>query len=385
MSVPFGPGSRLATIRYAGAILASLCLLLAMAAPPASAGGNGNNGTIKLSGDPLDDTEANHPHLECDLYLEFFGFDVGANTVDVAIDAQDPTGAGPVPITNGAPLHFSFNSDGDANTLQHRVHYQLNLNAFPRHPQQGYHIKWSASVNGGNAKHKTIWVAGCPALNTGVDKTNDADGNGTYSKSETAPAAGAAVPFRVTVSNPTSVPVVVTSLTDTVAGVPVPNALPCVVTGGGSIVGTTIPANGSRTCSFTAAGYSPAAGNNKTNRVTVTVADLVNPANTQTVFSESAVHTADLKSDLSVSKTGPTTAVADSDAEYTITVTNNGNAAAPAPVTVTDELPAGETYKSATGATCTVAPGPGTKTTATCTLPNAIPAKVAGQPAPTAS
>src|SRR5207245_11550317 len=47
-----------------------------------------------------------------------------------------------------------------------------------------------------------------------VDKTNDANGDGTFTDSETAPSAGASVPFRAVITNTSTVDVVLDTLTD---------------------------------------------------------------------------------------------------------------------------------------------------------------------------
>ncbi len=75
--------------------------------------------------------------------------------------------------------------------------------------------------------------------------------------------------------------------------------------------------------------------------------------------------------DLSVTKTGPPTAAPDSDVTYVVTVTNNGPSDA-ASVMLTDELPAGTTFVSATQTSgplfnC-VTPAVGTNGTITCTI-----------------
>jgi uncharacterized repeat protein (TIGR01451 family) len=75
--------------------------------------------------------------------------------------------------------------------------------------------------------------------------------------------------------------------------------------------------------------------------------------------------------DLNVTKTGPANAAPDSDVTYVVTVTNNGPSDA-ASVTLTDELPAGTTFVSATQTSgpifnC-VTPAVGANGTITCTI-----------------
>ena len=140
------------------------------------------------------------------------------------------------------------------------------------------------------ADGQAILANGCaipkPQLATTVVKTNDADGNGTFSDSETAATAGAAVPFRVTVTNTGPVAVVVTSLSDAVGASPVP------VTCATALVGQVLAPGGSATCAFTAAGYSPAAGTSKTNTAIVVVAHVDDATNTLSGTDTSTVATA---------------------------------------------------------------------------------------------
>lgn len=79
--------------------------------------------------------------------------------------------------------------------------------------------------------------------------------------------------------------------------------------------------------------------------------------------------------DLSVSKSGPATIVADTDAEYTVAVSNFSGQTSTPTNTVTDTFPGELTFVSATapaGWTCTTPPVAGPNTI-TCTSENAIP------------
>lgn len=140
-----------------------------------------------------------------------------------------------------------------------------------------------------NEAGQVIWRKGCivpkPQLALTVVKTNDADGDAAFTDSETAPAAGAAVPFRVTVTNTGPVDVVVTSLSDKVGAVTVP------VTCATALVGAVLAPAGSATCAFTVTGYAPAAGTSKTNTATVGVAQVDDETNTVTGSDTSVVST----------------------------------------------------------------------------------------------
>jgi len=94
-----------------------------------------------------------------------------------------------------------------------------------------------------------------PPLSITVVKTNDANGSGTFSQDETGTVAGADVPFRATVTNTSTVPVVVDSLTDSWPGM-APFSPTCAKT----VVGTTLAPGASATCDFSVAGAVPTAG-----------------------------------------------------------------------------------------------------------------------------
>jgi len=113
-------------------------------------------------------------------------------------------------------------------------------------------------------------------LTLDLTKTNDANGDGTFSKSESAKAAGATVPFKAVIKNTSTVAIVVDSLTDEWPGTSafsLDSACP-------GIVGTTLAAGASVTCNFSEANYAPAAGASKTNTVTTTCHQTGIPSNT---------------------------------------------------------------------------------------------------------
>jgi len=182
---------------------------------------------------------------------------------------------------------------------------------------------------------------GCRALITAeLVKTNDANGDGTFTDDETANAVGADVPFTVVITNTSEVPAMVASLTDTVAGLPVSfTATP-------DPTGTTLAAGASVTVTLAAPGYSPADGSSKVNTVTAVLTETDDATNTATASDTSTVRT--VLPDVAVLKEGPATAAPGDTITWTITVSNTGTVPA-ADVTVTDALPAGTTLVSATG------------------------------------
>lgn len=140
--------------------------------------------------------------------------------------------------------------------------------------------------NKGNGQATSTVTTGTPALTITVDKTNDADGDGTFANSSVAAHEGDAVPFRVVVTNTSAVPVVVDSLTDQW-----PTKSPFDAQCATAVVGQTLAPGASATCSFTITGYAPASGTSLTNTATVTVHEQNNPGNTKTQQDDSTVTT----------------------------------------------------------------------------------------------
>jgi uncharacterized repeat protein (TIGR01451 family) len=185
-------------------------------------------------------------------------------------------------------------------------------------------------------------------ITVAVDKTNDADGDATFGDDETAATVGAAVAFKVVVTNTSVVPAVLTALTDAVDGSSV--AFAC----DPDVVGSTLAAGESTTCLVTLAGYSPADGTSVVNTVTATLEAVGDPSNHGSASDTSTVRTFVPNPDVSIVKSGPATAAPGDDLTWTLAVHNDGNVPLP-DVTVTDTLPQGTTLVSATGTgwTCT--------------------------------
>jgi len=124
-------------------------------------------------------------------------------------------------------------------------------------------------------------------LNLSIVKTNDANGDGTFTKAETAKTAGATVPFKAVITNNSTVAMVIDSLTDAWPGqaaFSLDSACP-------GIVGSTLAAGASTTCSFSETNYAPASGQSKVNTVSTTGHQVGIPDNTKTVTDTSTVTT----------------------------------------------------------------------------------------------
>jgi len=115
-----------------------------------------------------------------------------------------------------------------------------------------------------------------PVLAVTVNKVNDANSDGTFTKSETAKTVGQTVPFQATITNTSATPVVVGALTDEWPGMPAFT----LATACSGIVGTTLDPGQSKLCSFSETNYGPASGASLTDTVKVDVHQPGNTANT---------------------------------------------------------------------------------------------------------
>ncbi len=139
-----------------------------------------------------------------------------------------------------------------------------------------------------------------PTITLGTSQTNDANSTG-YANSETASNAGENVPFRVTVTNTSSRPVTIKSLTDSWPGQAAFSPI-CAT----AVVGATLQPAASAICDFTVDGYSPAAGQSLKNTVDITGCLSSHTSSCVTVSSTSVVTTAGSATTHSGS-TGPAT------------------------------------------------------------------------------
>lgn len=132
---------------------------------------------------------------------------------------------------------------------------------------------WKATYSGDSANESATHacavtseittVSADPVLALGVVKVNDANGNETYTDSESAAGAGADVPFKVTITNNSAVDILITSITDQWSG-HAASAVDC-----DPPITLTLAPTASVDCTFTHTAYSPAAGTSLTNTVIV--------------------------------------------------------------------------------------------------------------------
>jgi uncharacterized repeat protein (TIGR01451 family) len=213
----------------------------------------------------------------------------------------------------------------------------------------------SATTNVGTQANLAITKSGPPSANTGQ--------NVTYTVTVTNNGPSTATSVVVSDTTPTGLAFISNSGACT-------SAYPCNL--------GTLTAGQSMTISSTYSIPANFSGTSTTN--TASVASAVNDPNNGD-NSASATTTVGQNTDLSISKSGPTTASPGQNLVYTIIVTNNGGIAAPN-VTVTDPTPAGTTFVSNSGACATTFPcnigtlNPGSSATITSTFN--VPANFTG-------
>ena len=227
----------------------------------------------------------------------------------------------------------------------------------------------------------------CP-VNGNLDKTNDADADGNFHKSETAPLPGMDVPFRAVLTNTSGIPVVIDSIQDDWTDAT--GALSISPQCAAAFVGQTVAPGDSLTCEFVVSNYSPAAGTSVTNTITVNVHDAGNPGKTKTLTSTSTVNTAATPPlNLTVTKTNDgngdgvftkdETGVENANVNFRVTITNNS--AVPVVIdSVTDVWPGATEFAPACAAQIvgtTLAANGGT-VSCDFTVANYVPSSTAG-------
>jgi hypothetical protein len=140
----------------------------------------GNNGTIKIDGQPFDDAADNEPHPGCTFQVDFYGFDAGSLMADVTFEAWAPT-AGGVLLQDQVPIgEDSHAGGGSERGLDASRTYDLSsaLAGIAPHPKQGWHVRLTVHADGSqgaDVKHKMFWVQDC----AGLAPTQDTEGANT--------------------------------------------------------------------------------------------------------------------------------------------------------------------------------------------------------------
>ena len=117
----------------------------------------GNQGTVKVDDDDIDNGPANHPHVVCGLFVlveHGFGF-----PFDIDFLAQAPT----TRPGNDQRLLVVHVPDGD--DVKGLIDLRPFVAGIVPNPQQGFHVFITVHLPGGD-KHKVIWVQLCPPETT---------------------------------------------------------------------------------------------------------------------------------------------------------------------------------------------------------------------------
>ena len=347
-----------------GVLALALAALVPASGPATAASGNppGNNGTVKVAelGD-MDAPPDNDPHVGCTFTVEWYGFDQGPDIIShVTFESQAPTADAVLDVTGPSEVFVGADPATGAGTptgLDGREVYTLSFHGDP-HPVQGYHVKLTVNTpgsQGADKKSKVFWVKGCqapppsaPAIH--LEKTAaDADGDGIGR-------VGEVLTYTMTVTNTGNTVLNNVTVTDTRLGLT--NA-PCV---------GTLAVNASTTCPLlpplthvvTAADVT---AGSVANVATATGSPPSGPPVSDD--DDATIPTAGggpLPVDLAVVKTASLAHAAPGDqVTYTLKVTNAGPGTAHN-VVVTDILPSGTTFVSASPA-CSNSAG-----TVTCQL-----------------
>ncbi|HEX2240125.1 MAG TPA: hypothetical protein VHJ82_03135, partial [Actinomycetota bacterium] len=145
--------------------------------PDGTTGPPGNNGTIKIDGEPLKDPgephdPSNEPHVPCTFTLEYAGYEaMPVVTATHTFELQAPTLAAPGQsdvLLSGTAVIGDDDASG-ARDIDEIVPIDLGpgllaSGAVP-HEQQGFHVKVTVNApdfsQGSDVKHKVFWVEPC--------------------------------------------------------------------------------------------------------------------------------------------------------------------------------------------------------------------------------
>lgn len=141
----------------------------------------GNNGSVKIHQVAGDTSPHNVPHVTCDFFITFFGFDAN-QTADLTLRGQAPTGKD-TELWSQNDVLISTDDAGGGKDVDNEIHVtaaDLGLDRLGSpHPKQGYHLTLDVNVAGapGGAKHKVFWVEPCQSTAAVSGVTAGVQGN----------------------------------------------------------------------------------------------------------------------------------------------------------------------------------------------------------------
>jgi hypothetical protein len=133
-------------------VLTIAVLAFAQAAHAHGTDSHGNQGSVKVDDDDIDDGPSNHPHVICGLVIVVqHGF--GA-PFDIDFDAQSPT------TRAGGNQHLLIVHVPLGDNVSGLIDLRAFVGGIVANPQ-GFHVFITVHLPGGD-KHKVIWVQLCP-------------------------------------------------------------------------------------------------------------------------------------------------------------------------------------------------------------------------------
>jgi hypothetical protein len=156
----------------------------------------GNNGTVKVDGQPYDDGKGNEAHVGCQFRLKFYGFDADQHA-NITFDAHAPSGSGV--LQKESDVLISDDAAGGGQDLDAIRYYDAStwdLSGLTA-KKQGYHVKLSVDVleAPGGAKHKVFWINCAPAAPTTSGTATEGTGSGTGTSTGTSTGGGSGTVF----------------------------------------------------------------------------------------------------------------------------------------------------------------------------------------------
>ncbi len=150
--------ARLVLGSVVGAAVLGLGPGAAWAAPPAPPG---NNGTVKVDGQPFDDHPNNEPHVGCTFQIDLYGYDQGDLRATYTFTIHPPSGQSAVLATGS--LGIGEDPAGGGTDLDGSATIDLSgaLAGFQPHPNQGFHVFLTVEAQGSigaDVKHKVFRV-----------------------------------------------------------------------------------------------------------------------------------------------------------------------------------------------------------------------------------
>ena len=132
----------------------------------------GNNGTVKVDGEPFENHPGNEPHVGCAFGIDAYGYEAGLG-ISITFSLQPPTGRGEVLVIDD--VLDDDDASGGGSEAGHDGHFDADLSEalvdVEPHDQQGFHVRLTVEVDG-RAKHKTFWVTGCDGAPTTTSTTS---------------------------------------------------------------------------------------------------------------------------------------------------------------------------------------------------------------------